>query len=920
MADCLETQFHSVAETFGGPKPIPSCMPGEVRPNDELYSPTQGASEYSEPPVLVLTLRSHQKEAVCRDLATTDETGAVVAEPYGPPSIVPDGALATTLPLDDAATLPDAVLEHIGRIDGHAVLSMMFHENEDMAAEDVMSLLNIGATDATSILRTMREAQQDLDSTAEVIARTGLDCVWYNTIQSAECAQDPEGNAAATEALVQGAVAKSVVPAGTVSSAVSLEDANARAKAIAEAGLNCLFASETVTVDCRDTERPGFPAEGGTEEVPNSTEGYNGRPPQRGSVQVPVAAFTSRVSVAEATDTARAYGWSQLSCYYINERVYKQCGLSSARARGLSPEATDPAEAVPSVSQGQYVTIEAGTIVSELSTADATATADAIALASLECCFVNKTIERSCDVIYYRTEDGTELEVKAKDTPDYVSHTVIQEGTIITCVDDYAAIKGEPYQPDSSSQNAQAKRYADAQAEETAALSLDCLYCNVRVLPKCVPQWVVEAVTTGVMLPDGSVYRPELPLDLDTLIDPSTGNKVDTSTWAADFTLGTPEDAYCSSRFTEAQDVAELGGSTKVTTNDGCQFANDLMVVACEAVDPFNPGLPAEHGKWHRRRKSNGDPYWFYVSKPADTGLAKESFPVAGSTAEVAAGTFTYVSSQVPGTAPRMILINGVEVPNPEYNYDRNAALTKDYANGSAKATALAMLDCFYTNHRVVTYCSATTKPCRDVTGNTSDPWLRNMPVWTIGPGKSEVQLTSESSTFLNPAVVEAGTVRSYESLLDAYMSAKAMAEAMLLCLYSNKEQRCACSGGQQLNAGIVPAGEIVASSAEEANSVANKMACGMVACITLPPIPDPGDRIYCNKEEHVGRCVDPEARLLNRGIVPPGTVCAASQSAAEEAAGALAVASTVCVSAGDFVGPQGPPGTCGGGCYGVYA
>lgn len=918
MADCYEKQFFAPSETFGGPKPIPSCMPGEDRPADTLYEAERVTVVEEEPPVVIINLTNHQQEVFCSSLAITVDGKTV--QPYGNASIIADGSLTDSVTLDDVVDLDDSIMRYIATSGAISELETRYHSST-LTPADVAAITKMPPESAGVLLKELTEVQTQLDAVAKNMAQVGLECVWYNTMQRAVCAADPDGKPAATPEQDIEAVPESIVPAGVVSSTVSLDDANAQAFAMAQASLNCFFVSPVVTVDCRDESRPGRPAKGGTEAVPNGTIGYNGRPPQKGSVVVPAGSFKSAVSVADATAAARAYGWSQLSCYYINTPVYKQCGLTSARARGVSPSNTSPEEAIPGVKTGQHVFIQEGYVVSDVSTEDATKTATDMALAALECCFINKQVTRSCDTYTYKTDDGATFEVKAKETEGYVPTVAVSAGDIVVCAEDYAAIAGETYDPASVSQNTAAQKSANDQATALADSSLSCLYCNVRVVPKCVPEWVIAGVTTGLLVgEEGNKKRVfiALPLDVENLIDPRTGKKVDTTDWAEDFTLGTPADTYCSSRFMEAQDVAEFGGSVKIRTEDGCQFANDAIVVACEAPDPYdNTAQATEPGVWHRRTKSNGDVYWFYVSKKSGTGLAASVTPAVNTVAEVAAGSFIYTSSQVPGTIPRLTTdIFGNEILNPAYNYDVNAKLTKDYANAAAKESALVMLDCYYENHETLAYCSAPAK-------NYSEFDLKKVQ-WLVGFGKSAEGLLPSSPTAANPVKIAAGTIRSYVSLREAYTNVKAMAEAMTICNYGNDRVYGTCKGTKR-NLAVVPANTITGVSLEDANAKASALANAMAACVEVPKVDvdaSGGIKMYCNSGAY-GTCSG-GGQLMNKAYVAAGSCCATTQSAADAAAQQLANSIAICMEMTSLRGPQGPPGKngsqCSGNCYGVYA
>ena len=92
-----------------------------------------------------------------------------------------------------------------------------------------------------------------------------------------------------------------------------------------------------------------------------------------------------------------------------------------------------------------------------------------------------------------------------------------------------------------------------------------CYYCNDIVLPTCVPTWVIEAVTTGIVLtvpiPDleldvGDVYMLDLPLEPEDIYNPYSGEKEDLSKWSKFATAGVPSDMICALNY---QPTAVIG-------------------------------------------------------------------------------------------------------------------------------------------------------------------------------------------------------------------------------------------------------------------------------------------------------------------------------------------------------------------------
>lgn len=112
MPDCPEKEFFAAAEVFGGDKPVPSCMPGEPRPADEMHTLDGVVPASVATPILSIRVYNRLQAAYCSALAI-DVDGRTV-EPQGPPSIVEEenihmtsrsqGTLGSTLLYSDASS------------------------------------------------------------------------------------------------------------------------------------------------------------------------------------------------------------------------------------------------------------------------------------------------------------------------------------------------------------------------------------------------------------------------------------------------------------------------------------------------------------------------------------------------------------------------------------------------------------------------------------------------------------------------------------------------------------------------------------------------------------------------------------------------------------------------------------------------
>lgn len=848
--DCNKREFYAASEIFGGTKKIIPCVPGADRTPDQLYEVTSATSVKEQPGAIWFRVWNMQAEAFCSDLFVMD--GETRVEAVGEASIVVDGQYKGQVLLNPDWGVEESVQRYIIENDLVISISNEFHANPGLTSTEVAKKTKMSLQQAALLLEGMQILQRKLNAVAEDLANTQLDCLWYNSKQEAECPADADGNPAATQQEHPDAVSYAIVPAGVVSSRVSYDDANAQARAVLDASLNCFFISDTILVDCRDEDRPGFVAnaDGSPKEaVVDDTLGYGGRAPRKGSNVVPAGYFISRVSKKEANDNARLYGWSTLVCYYINDAVEMACGSDLARNRGMDYITEGWTPAVLDVSSGQSVRVPIGHIVSDVSTAEATSLATDLAKSHLECCYLNDEITASCDVITYDAGKGEIIEVKAKDNGnDIQSKVIVPRGTVVVCLADYWLSQGTPEEdqdPTDPVVNSLAQAYANQLAREMAYTSLQCIYCNVRIDPKCVPDWVLAYIRAG---------KISLPLDLDNVIDPDTGIKVDTTSWSTSLTIGVAENTICSSDFFQAQEIADLAGSVELDSpdsRDDCEFANDKIVIACAADDPYNPGMTNKPGKWYERKDIEGNTYWFMTMQDPHSGVSKKAIPAVGTVIEIPFSYIKVTASQTPGTIPSVLNINGIYEDNPSYDKTYNDILTKNYANELAKEYALLHLDCFFDNSKTIAACDITTPSYSDIYGTAPLPGVsagarpslqdtdgmsgERVP-WLVGPGKDPRGLSPAATArvYDHSIIIPEGMYRSYDSLVDVFYMVNDMVESLLLCPYCNDEQYGFCEDVRmiQSNKAVVPKCTVMANSRSEANRLARELAAGMVACV----------------------------------------------------------------------------------------
>lgn len=796
--DCDPIKFYPPSDVFGGEKPVPSCLPAPVRPPDELKAP-EGESPVVSPiqRPRAINVTNFEATAVCED-------GSI-----GNTIITPSGTLTGTVPFSKALTIDDSVLNYIATND---LVSWIEGRITDptFTAVELSDTTGMRLTEAETLLTDIRSLQDTLTESAESLAQASLVCYWENEVQIAECA-DP---AMAKPDENPDAVFRVVVPAGLEISYISQADANAKALQRAEDSLNCFYASDPIVVDC--TTRPDRPLDE-MEPVPTDTVPvYPGRPLRVGSYNVLVGKFTSTISKEDANEQAANFGYSQLVCYYVNNEVYLECEDPDARNAGVSPS-EPPVVADPETStSGQSVTIPKGYITSDISTEEATTEANNLATSLLECCFVNKELHVECPPFELLNPDGTPVldkygnpvKIPASQTASPVWSYDIPAGTHISC---------------------ESQEAADALAESDVAGVLDCYYCNQIVLPTCVPDWVILAVTDGILMEDGTVFKLTLPLDATNLINPYTKEPEDLSKWSIDATAGMSADTFCSPEFIQSQQIADNAGQEKVEkvadTRGDCQFANDLVIAACASEDPYDPENPILD---HTGYTPSGELYRFYSRFSADACLdGTLTSPEPGAYIEIPAETIVVTALDTPGTLPD---------DDPGYNKAQNDQLTKEYANKMAFQMATSLLYCLFTNPVTQGICEAESFPTKDGEICTDQ--------WIIGGNKSVKGLSPDSNTATNPMVVSARMFMSAESLEAVHDEVEQFVLSNMYCMYCNEQQTASCPPNlTQLTKAVVPQCTYVMESLEAANAAAKSLAESMVACLdptVIEPIPGP--------------------------------------------------------------------------------
>ena len=886
MSDCEEIKFYAPNDIYGGVRKVPSCLPGEQRVVPELQDPEEifeEEPEYELPGPIVVW--NAPVVVTCPD------------ESQGEPSIIVAGAYYEDVLIPVIVEVEDDVLDYIAK---HKVEKRITDELRDgtLTEERLESLTNIPKAQATILFDYLTQTRDRLTRTADIIARSSLFCNWLNKKITVTCEQDLGLIGVATRDEHPDARPKVTVPEGAFSSTESQEDADRKAYEYAKSLLVCLYVNDPYTATCvKDLD---FAYEVPNDEVPV----YQGLTPRVGSFTVDKGTFASRTSKEEADTKAKLFAQQQLNCYYVNDYLYTYCEDENARNLGVNPYIHPPKEAnIKTKQPGQSVAIPEGFFTSVVSPAEANELAERMASYLLECCFISKYIKVECgpyvlgydeegNPIYPKDAYGNDIIVQPSKEASPVLSMELEAGHVRGCASD---------------------GYTQESVDEQAAALLEgvlqCYYCNTKILPSCVPDWVRHACGGGLVTDawseatGGEVYVLEVPLNVkaerthpitgevrEGIINPYTLEWEDVGTWSINASVGMAEDTVCALEWEQTQQIAFNSGlTTIIESTEDCPYVNDEYIAACAAENPYDPTpipateytgdspiIPAELYSPYKvsAKNSEGKTYTFYTayrlpditryygndSYRVYTLSDKLSTPSIGNTIVVPEGTFTVTESDVPdGGDP------------------------KAYANKLAEEFAMSMLYCVFGNKTTKGECtwSPINKPV-------NRPYLDES-TWTTGKGLSSKGLTKFSTSDTNPVIVPADVFTSTVNLEDTLVQAENFVLSLIQCTYCNDPASAECEDNlQQLSSAYLPACSVIASSREEANAMAKSIVQSMLACIEINTIiPPPG---------------------------PPGPPGPAGPPGPQGPPGAAGPK-----------GPKGDPGQPGSGggscqCYGVYS
>lgn len=631
--DCENIKFYATSETYGGVKPVDPCIPDKERQEPELYRPDNKPSE--EDLILYpgdIVVENPQVILHCHDRIS--EYKGVNYPAYGNSSSVNEGVFKTNIKFSVIQDVDQRVLNYVAINKLNEWISEEFRSGNLTTGEQISAKTGIPIDSCNRLMDLMIIAKEELTERATTVAESGLQCYWKNTTYTAFCknVRGEYDTDVAKSSEYPEARPEATVSEDTFRSDISQEECQDKAIALAESLLNCLYINEYVEKECFDLD-PKYKEQVPTEGTVSDLRAAKGQSPRVGKASVGKAAFSSRISKADAQNMADEYALSLLNCYYINKQVSAECEDVRARNYGVDPS-TDPQHAgyvyykdddgnfVFEYEQGQYVTVPKGFITSDINTPTATKEAQELADSLLVCCFINKAVTVECPptVLLDRNGDpiidpetGEARMYAASTTYSPMYMVVVEAGAYMACT---------------------SQEEVDQMAVSYGESNLDCFYCNTQVDAGCVPGWVNETYW-GEKKPDidqSLNYVPKrdsfLPLNFsEPVINPTTGEELKIPDLPINATIGAPEGMFCTRKQREAQYLAETAASQTVRevvgdpeqeAGESCKQPVCLKFVACSIPTPYVPKLSISCKAKQRFRRWEAGRGWVVFENPIE--------------------------------------------------------------------------------------------------------------------------------------------------------------------------------------------------------------------------------------------------------------------------------------------------------------
>ena len=202
-----------------------------------------------------------------------DEPGYIENYYYGSGSavIVPEGYVTTTIPFSAVPDIAGDVLNYIAVNNRETDIEHLLRLVSSERVNKLVRSYGFTTAQAEELVSLFDAAQLKAEYSAYTYGESTLVCAWENTVQETSC-EDP---AMAHYYDHPDAVHHAVIPAGTYKSLIGQADADRMAADAAAAMLNCFYISDAVQVSCEDLgyEEPVLNTDGriGTVVVPKGT-------------------------------------------------------------------------------------------------------------------------------------------------------------------------------------------------------------------------------------------------------------------------------------------------------------------------------------------------------------------------------------------------------------------------------------------------------------------------------------------------------------------------------------------------------------------------------------------------------------------------------------------------------------------------
>lgn len=189
-------------------------------------------------------------------LSTEDvgKPGCIENYYYGSGSavIVPKGYVTTAIPFSSIPDIASDVLNYIA-ISGREteieeLLQSGYGDLDNTRANKLVRSYGFTTAQAEELVTLFDAAQSKADASAYTYGESTLVCAWENTVQETSC----EDQTMAHYYDHPDAVHHAVIPAGTYKSLIGQADADLMAADAAAAMLNCFYVSDAVQVSCED--------------------------------------------------------------------------------------------------------------------------------------------------------------------------------------------------------------------------------------------------------------------------------------------------------------------------------------------------------------------------------------------------------------------------------------------------------------------------------------------------------------------------------------------------------------------------------------------------------------------------------------------------------------------------------------------